>query len=74
MYLCDVTSCFFDQMSVSFLWNKENKQDFLQGEKKKEFSFLFSSLYSYFLFSYVPLSFLSWKILLFSLNRFSVFL
>ena len=43
--LCEVTLPALDHMSVSFLWNKENKQDFLLpvGEKNKIFlSFLWS--------------------------------
>ena len=28
------SSPYFDHMSVSFLWNKENKQNVLPGEKK----------------------------------------
>ena len=34
----------FDHVLVSFLWNKENKQDFLPGEKKSNFPF-FSLVY-----------------------------
>ena len=64
------SSHYFDHVSVSFLWNKESQQEFLAGEKIK-YCFLFSGLCSYFLLSFVPLSFLSWKTV-FLLNGFSI--
>ena len=36
-YLCDVTSHSFYHLSVSFLLSKENKWDFLPGEKNLNF-------------------------------------
>ena len=71
-YLCN-SSHSFNHMLVSFLWNKENKQDFLLGDKRSKF---LSFSLVYFL---VPVFFLflshsfSRKILLLLLNRFSIF-
>ena len=59
IYLCDVTfPTLLITCSVSFLWNKENKQDFLQDEKNLIYLSLSPEyiLFPVFLF---PLSFFS---------------
>ena len=54
-YLCDITSCSFDHVSVSFLWNKESQKDFLPDEKNLIF---LSFLRSIFLFPVFLCSFI----------------
>ena len=65
------SSRYLYHMSVSFLWNKESNQVFLPGEKIYIF---FLSPFYFFIscHSYVPLSFLSQKIVFLSFDQFSI--
>ena len=40
----------FDQVSVSFLWNKESQQDFLLGEKNLVFLTFLQSIFLFHVF------------------------
>ena len=44
-YLCDITLPTLNHVSVSFLWNKENKQEFLPDEKILVFLFFLRSIF-----------------------------